>query len=146
MKKPPLIILTGPTAVGKTSLSIKLAKAVDGEIVSADSMQVYKYMDIGTAKVKPNEMKGVPHYLVDILEPDEKFNVVVFQSKAKEALKKIYDKGHVPIVVGGTHLISRLSCTISILPKMTMIRNIAIILKKWQNKRGMRRFINASGS
>ena len=102
MKKPPLIILTGPTAVGKTSLSIKLAKAVDGEIVSADSMQVYKYMDIGTAKVKPNEMKGVPHYLVDILEPDEKFNVVVFQSKAKEALKKIYDKGHVPIVVGGT--------------------------------------------
>ena len=74
----PLIILTGPTAVGKTELSIRLAKAVNGEIISADSMQVYKKMDIGTAKIRPEEMQGVKHYLIDCLEPDEDFNVVLF--------------------------------------------------------------------
>ena len=77
--KKPLIVLTGPTAVGKTALSIGLAKAVGGEIISADSMQVYKGMDIGTAKIMPEEMQGVKHYLVNELEPDEEFNVVVFQ-------------------------------------------------------------------
>ena len=78
MKKP-LLILTGPTAVGKTRLSIKLAKAVNGEIISADSMQVYRYMDIGSAKIKPEETEGVPHHLVDVLDPEEEFNVVTFQ-------------------------------------------------------------------
>ncbi len=101
MKKP-LIILTGPTAVGKTKLSIRLAKAIGGEIISADSMQVYKGMDIGSAKIKQDEMKGVPHYLVDVLHPDEEFHVVRFQQMAKEALEKIYANGHIPIVVGGT--------------------------------------------
>ncbi len=101
MKKP-LIILTGPTAVGKTKASIGLAKALNGEIISADSMQVYKYMDIGSAKIRPEEMQGIKHYLVDELEPDEEFHVVRFQQMAKAAMEEIYAKGKVPIVVGGT--------------------------------------------
>ncbi len=101
MKKP-LVILTGPTAVGKTKASIGLAKAIGGEIISADSMQVYKQMDIGSAKIKPSEMEGIPHYLVDILEPDEEFHVVLFQQMAKQAIQKIYEKGKIPILVGGT--------------------------------------------
>lgn len=101
MKKP-LIILTGPTAVGKTKLSIELAKAVNGEIISADSMQVYKHMDIGSAKIKKEEMCGVPHHLIDVLEPDEEFHVVRFQEMAKQAMEEIYAKGKVPILAGGT--------------------------------------------
>lgn len=100
--KQPLIILTGPTAVGKTDLSIKLAGAIDGEIISADSMQVYRHMDIGSAKVTREEMGGIPHYLIDVLEPDQEFNVVSFQSMAKEALNEIYSHGHIPIIAGGT--------------------------------------------
>lgn len=98
----PLVILTGPTAVGKTGLSIKLAKAVNGEIISADSMQVYKKMNIGTAKITPEETEGVKHYLIDVINPDEPFNVVIFQKMAKEALTQIYSNGHIPIIVGGT--------------------------------------------
>lgn len=101
MKKP-LIVLTGPTAVGKTSLSISLAKAVNGEIISADSMQVYKGMDIGSAKIRKEEMQGVTHYLVDILEPEEEFHIVKFQELAKAAMEEIYTKGKIPILVGGT--------------------------------------------
>ena len=101
MKKP-LVILTGPTAVGKTKASIGLAKALNGEIISADSMQVYKYMDIGSAKIRPEEMDGIKHYLIDELEPDEEFHVVRFQQMAKAAMEEIYAKGKVPIVVGGT--------------------------------------------
>ena len=100
--KKPLIILTGPTAVGKTDLSIKLAKAVNGEIISADSMQVYKKMDIGTAKIMPEEMDGIPHYLIDVLDPKEEFHVVLFQKLAKEAMEEIYAKGKIPIITGGT--------------------------------------------
>ena len=100
--KKPLIILTGPTAVGKTKLSIELAKTVNGEIISADSMQVYKHMDIGSAKIKKEEMCGVPHYLIDVLEPDEEFHVVRFQEMAKQAMEEIYAKGKVPILTGGT--------------------------------------------
>lgn len=100
--KQPLIILTGPTAVGKTSLSIRLAKALNGEIISADSMQIYKYMDIGTAKIKTEEMQGIKHHLIDELMPDDEFNVVRFQKMAKEALKDIDQRGKIPIVVGGT--------------------------------------------
>ena len=102
MTKQPLIILSGPTAVGKTALSIELAKRVNGAIISADSMQVYKYMDIGSAKIMPDEMDGVKHYLIDELSPEEEFNIVVFQQKAKAALKEIYTNGQVPIVAGGT--------------------------------------------
>lgn len=102
MEKKPLVILTGPTAVGKTKLSIALAKAINGEIISADSMQVYKYMNIGSAKIKPEEMMGITHYLVDILSPMEDFNVVLFQKYAKEAMEQICAKGKIPILVGGT--------------------------------------------
>ena len=101
-KKRPLVVLTGPTAVGKTKLSIALAKAIDGEILSADSMQVYKHMDIGSAKIRPEEMQGVPHHLIDILEPWDEFNVVVFQKRCLECMEQIYANGHIPILVGGT--------------------------------------------
>lgn len=101
MKKP-LIILTGPTAVGKTAASIGLAQAIGGEIISADSMQVYRHMDIGSAKIRPEEMQGVPHHLIDVLEPEEAFHVVRFQQMAKEAMEGIYERGRIPIVVGGT--------------------------------------------
>lgn len=100
--KQPLIVLTGPTAVGKTSLSISLAKAVNGEIISADSMQVYKKMDIGSAKIRSEEMQGIPHYLVDVLEPEEEFHIVKFQQMAKKAMGDIYSRGKIPILVGGT--------------------------------------------
>ena len=102
MEKEPLIILTGPTAAGKTKLSIALAKAVGGEIISADSMQVYKHMDIGSAKIRPEEMQGVRHYLVDELEPWEEFHVVRFHQMAKSAMEQIRGHGHIPILVGGT--------------------------------------------
>lgn len=101
MKKK-LIILAGPTGVGKTELSIKLAKKVGGEIISADSMQVYRHMDIGSAKIKKEEMEGIPHYLVDCLSPFDEFSVHVFKELAKEAMETIYEKGKVPILVGGT--------------------------------------------
>ena len=102
MANNPLIILTGPTSVGKTALSIQLAKTVDGEIISADSMQVYRYMDIGTAKITPEEMQGIPHYLIDALTPDEEFNVVKFQQYAKKYIEDIQSRGKIPILVGGT--------------------------------------------
>lgn len=101
MKKP-IVVLTGPTAVGKTELSIQLAKAIGGEIISADSMQVYKYMDVGSAKITPEEMDGVRHYLVDELEPFEEFHVVKFQEYAKKYLNEIYAHGKIPIIAGGT--------------------------------------------
>ncbi len=97
-----LVVLTGPTAVGKTDISIKLAQAINGEIISADSIQVYKKMDIGSAKITKEEMKDIPHYLVDVLEPNEEFNVHIFQQMAKDAIDKIYAKGKIPIIVGGT--------------------------------------------
>lgn len=102
MNSRPLVVLTGPTAVGKTKLSIELAKAIGGEIVSADSMQVYRHMDIGSAKISREEMQGVLHHLIDVLEPTEDFNVVIFQQKCKECMAGIYKRGHIPILTGGT--------------------------------------------
>ena len=102
MIKQPMVILTGPTAVGKTKLSLELAKRIGGEIISADSMQVYKGMDIGSAKIRPEEMQGIPHHLIDVLEPWEEFNVVVFQKKCRECMAGIFERGHIPIVTGGT--------------------------------------------
>ncbi|MBE6008106.1 MAG: tRNA (adenosine(37)-N6)-dimethylallyltransferase MiaA [Lachnospiraceae bacterium] len=101
MKKP-LVVIAGPTACGKTDISIELAKRINGEIISADSMQVYKFMDIGTAKVTKDEMQGIKHYLIDELMPDEEFNVMIFQQKAKEYMDEIYSKGKIPIIAGGT--------------------------------------------
>lgn len=100
--KEPLIILTGPTAVGKTRLSLKLARAAGCEIISADSMQVYRHMDIGSAKIRPEEMQGIPHHLVDCLEPEEEFNVVRFQQMARRAMEEIRSRGKIPLLVGGT--------------------------------------------
>ena len=102
MKKKPLLILTGPTAVGKTAASIKLAKAIDGEIISADTMQIYQYMNIGTAKITPEEMAGVPHYLVDEITPDTPFHVYEFKKMAEEAMETIRSRGKIPIIAGGT--------------------------------------------
>ena len=99
---PPLVILAGPTAVGKTKLSIALAEAIKGDIVSADSCQVYRHMDIGSAKITRQEMQGIPHHMIDILDPWEPFNVVVFQQKCKECLTGIYERNRIPIVAGGT--------------------------------------------
>ena len=100
--KQPLVILTGPTAVGKSDLSIKLAKQINGEIISADSMQVYRGMDIGSAKIRPEEMQGIRHYLIDELDPKEPFHVVKFQELAKKYMKEIWRRGKTPILVGGT--------------------------------------------
>ena len=102
MKKRPLIILTGPTAVGKTNLSIGLAKALNGEIISADSMQVYRNMDIGTAKIKKEEMQGIRHYMIDEFAPTEEFNVAIFQARCRKYIEEIYARGKIPILVGGT--------------------------------------------
>lgn len=100
--KRPLVILTGPTAVGKTKASIGLAKEIGGEIISADSMQVYRHMDIGSAKITASEMQGVKHHLIDVLDPEEEFHVAKFQELAKKAAEEIYLAGHIPIVAGGT--------------------------------------------
>lgn len=100
--KHPLIVLTGPTAVGKTKLSISLAQQVHGEIISADSMQVYRHMDIGSAKINAEEMRDIPHHMIDILDPWEPFNVVVFKQKCEECMQGIYKRGHIPVVTGGT--------------------------------------------
>ena len=100
--KRPLVILTGPTAVGKTKASIGLAKEIGGEIISADSMQVYRHMDIGSAKITASEMQGVKHHLIDVLDPEEEFHVAKFQELAKKAAAEIYLAGHIPIVAGGT--------------------------------------------
>ena len=102
MTKNKLIILAGPTASGKTSVSIDLAKRLGGEIISADSMQVYKYMDVGTAKISVEEMQGVKHHLIDVLDPKEDFNIVKFQNMVKYSIEEIVKNGHIPILVGGT--------------------------------------------
>lgn len=98
----PLVILAGPTAVGKSELSLKLAAKIGGEIISADSMQVYRGMDIGSAKLPPSQRQGIPHHLLDILNPEEEFHVVRFQELAKQAVSEICKRGHIPILVGGT--------------------------------------------
>lgn len=102
LTKKPLILICGPTGVGKSDLAVKLAHRIGGEIISADSVQVYRGLDIGSAKVTAEEMNGIPHYLIDILNPDEDYGVNLFQEYAKEAINKIYANGHIPIVVGGT--------------------------------------------
>ena len=100
--KDKLIVIAGPTAAGKTALSVELAQKIGGSVISADSMQVYKYMDIGSAKITKDEMQGIPHYLVDVLEPSEEFNISVFKKMADEAIADIRASGRIPIVAGGT--------------------------------------------
>lgn len=104
MEKPKVIVICGPTASGKTALSIELAKKINGEIVSADSMQIYKDMNIGSAKVTNEEMQGIKHYMIDCVSPDERFSVADYKTNAKNAIEEIIKKGKTPIVVGGTGL------------------------------------------
>ena len=104
MKKPTVIVICGPTASGKTALSIELAKKINGEIVSADSMQIYKDMDIGSDKITPEETDGIKHYLIDCVSPDERYSVANYKKDAKEAIEEILKKGKAPIIVGGTGL------------------------------------------
>ena len=102
--KPPLLVLVGPTAVGKTAVAIEMALRLRGEVVSADSMQVYRGLDIATAKPTPAEMKGVPHHLFDVVDPDEEFNVARYRDLAREAIAQIHERGNLPILSGGTGL------------------------------------------
>ena len=102
--KPKVVVIVGPTASGKTAVSIELDKKINGEIISADSMQIYKYMDIGTAKPTLDEMQGIKHYMLDVVMPDETFNVAKYKSMAESAIEEILKKGKVPIIVGGTGL------------------------------------------
>ena len=104
MEKKPLIVIGGPTGVGKTELSLRLAKEIGGEIISADSMAVYKYMDIGTAKPSPADRRAIKHYLIDVVEPSDTFSIKQFIDLADEAVREIWQKGKVPIVVGGTYM------------------------------------------
>ena len=99
-----LVVIIGPTAVGKTEISVELALRLQGEIISGDSMQVYKYMDIGTAKIRPEESRGIPHHLLDIREPDQTFNVAEFQQLARQKISEINQRGKLPLLVGGTGL------------------------------------------
>ncbi len=102
LMNPKMLVIAGPTASGKTATSIAMAKRLNGEVISADSMQVYQYMDIGSAKIEPDEMENIPHHLIDVLNPEEAFDVHRFQQLAKEALEGIYSRGHIPIIAGGT--------------------------------------------
>lgn len=104
MSKPKVVVICGPTASGKTALSIELAKKINGEIISSDSMQIYKDMDIGTAKPSKEEMRGIKHYMLDFVEPNKRYSVADFKKDAEKAIEDILEKGKVPIVVGGTGL------------------------------------------
>ena len=104
MSKPKVVVICGPTASGKTALSIELAKKINGEIISSDSMQIYKNMDIGTAKPSNDEMQGIKHYLLDFVEPNKRYSVADFKKDAEKAIEEILEKGKVPIIVGGTGL------------------------------------------
>ncbi len=105
MAKPKVIVICGPTASGKTALSIELAKKINGQIVSSDSMQIYKDMNIGTAKPTKEEMQGIKHYLLDFVSPDERYSVADYKKDAKKAIKEIIENGKAPIIVGGTRFI-----------------------------------------
>ena len=112
--KDKILVLAGPTAVGKTELSIKLAKALNGEIISTDSMQIYKGMDIGSAKITKEEMDGVTHHMIDVVNPDEEFSVADYKEMAEAAIKDIISRGKLPILTGGTGLyINSLTCNMS---------------------------------
>lgn len=103
-QKEKLVVIVGPTAVGKTALSLQLAVEFQGEILSGDSMQVYRGMDIGTAKASPEELAVVPHHLIDIVEPDEEYSVAIFQTMARRLISEVNQRGHIPFIVGGTGL------------------------------------------
>ena len=100
--KKKLVVIAGPTATGKSDAAVKLSEIIGGEVISADSIQVYRGMDIGSAKISVAEMKGIPHHLIDVMDPSEDYNVVRFKSMAEKAMEGIYQRGHIPVVCGGT--------------------------------------------
>ncbi|MFC1655867.1 tRNA (adenosine(37)-N6)-dimethylallyltransferase MiaA [Patescibacteria group bacterium] len=133
---PPLLVILGATASGKTDLSIKIAKKYDGEVISTDSRQIYKYMDIGTAKVMPEEMEGVPHYMLDFVEPDQEFSLANFVDKAKEHIKDIHQRGKLPILIGGTGLYIRAICENYAIPRIPPNEKFREKLRKEIEKKG----------
>ena len=137
MKKTPVVVIVGPTAVGKTKTGIELAKAFDGEIVSGDSVQVYRGMDIGSAKVTKEEAEGIPHHLIDICDPDDAMSVAMFQQLARVAIDDIYARGKLPIIVGGTGLYIR-----SILWSDLSMKRCGLNLNGLQKSKGVKRYIN----
>ena len=122
--KDKILVLAGPTAVGKTELSIRLAKALNGEIVSTDSMQIYKGMDIGSAKITEEEMQGVKHHMLDVVEPDEVFSVADYKEMAEKAIKDILSREKLPILTGGTGLY--IESLLSQVPNSTLLNNIQL--------------------
>ena len=131
--KPKVIVIVGPTASGKTALSIELAKRINGEIVSCDSMQIYKDMDIGSAKPTLEEMQGIKHYMIDVVKPDERFSVAEYKKQAEKAIEEILSKGKIPIVIGGTGLYAD-SLIYSIeYPEIEFDQNYRIKLEKKAN-------------
>lgn len=131
-----LVVIVGPTAVGKTDTAIKVARKLNGEIVSADSMQVYRYMDIGTAKPAKEEMMGIKHHMIDVVDPDKEYSVADFQRMAKRCIEEIYSKGKLPIVVGGTGLyVNSLVCNLDFTETVSN-PELRDMLKKTARERG----------
>lgn len=120
-KYPEVIAIVGPTASGKTSLSIELAKIIGGEVINGDAMQVYKGLDIGTAKITEEEMNGIPHHLFDVKEPNEPFSVAEYQTDVRKWIKDIQGRGKTPIIVGGPDYTFNPYCSISVLQKKRRI-------------------------
>jgi tRNA dimethylallyltransferase len=135
-KLPPLLVILGATASGKTDLSIKISKKYDGEVISTDSRQIYKYMDIGTAKVTKEEMKGVPHYMLDVVLPDEEFTLADFVDQAKKHIKDIHERGKLPILAGGTGLYIRAICENYNIPRIPPDEKLRKKLQKEIEKKG----------
>ncbi|MCK8827787.1 tRNA (adenosine(37)-N6)-dimethylallyltransferase MiaA [Natroniella acetigena] len=132
----PLVALVGPTAVGKTKLSLALAQQLEGEIISADSMQIYRGMDIGTAKVGPEEQEIVPHHLIDIVDPDQEFSVADFQERVDQLIPKIYQRGKLPMLVGGTGLYVKAVIEGFLFPEMETDWELRERLEKEAEKEG----------
>lgn len=133
---PPLLVILGATASGKTDLSIKIAKKYDGEVISTDSRQIYKYMDIGTAKISPEEMDGIPHYMLDVVEPDQEFTLADFVDQAKKHIKDIHQRGKLPILIGGTGLYIRAICENYDIPRVPPNEKLREKLKKEIEEKG----------
>jgi len=136
MVKYPLLVITGPTAVGKTELSLKLAEELHGEIISADSMQIYRYMDIGTAKATAEERKRIKHYMIDIINPDETYSLADYQKEADRLIREISARGYLPIMVGGTGLYIRAVVQGFLLPEMEVNHQLRAELREMASKHG----------
>lgn len=138
MAHPPLIVLLGPTAVGKTDVSILVAEAVGAEIVSCDSVAVYRYMDIGSAKPTPEQRAKVPHHLIDVVNPDEPYNVAMYVPDAERAIKGIWERGKVAMVVGEPHFTCRLYLRTLTCPLPHLTKKFGSDFMNWQGRKGQK--------